>query len=529
MAAFDPDAYLAEKPFDPDAYLGQTKQSRTPIMGSLMSGALRGAGEIGSTILRVLPNAIGGDTAEESAQRRKSIGQAIDQLNEGLGVSAPLETAGKLGAEIAGTAGVGGVLARGASLIPGVATKAAPVIEALRTAGMSAGGATGLKGVATRALAGAGVGAGSAALINPSDAGMGAAMGGTIAASIPVAKLIGQVGTKMLGGSTGVGEEALNQAYRAGKEGNLDFKKALRGQSDITDVLGTAKQNLENMVAQKQDAYRKGMVNIKNDATVLDLSGIDKSLGDAVGMVTYKGQVKNDKAAQTLEKVASVIDEWKKLPAADYHTPEGLDALKQRIGGILEEIPYEQKTARTAVGKVYDSVKGEITKQAPEYASVMKGYSEASDTIKEIERALSLGEKSSADTAMRKLQSLMRNNVNTSYGYRNDLASKLEQAGGQEIMPALAGQSLSAYAPRGIQRALSGTGSAGLALSGNLPTALGLGLVSSPRLVGEAYQGAGKLADLVSKAGNKVSGGDVSKLAALLSQVPQRAYLDSAR
>lgn len=209
-------------------------------------------------------------------------------------------------------------------------------------------------------------------------------------------------------------------------------------------------------------------------------------------MATFKGQIKNEKAAQALSQIKGEIDNWKSLDPAQFHTPEGLDALKQKVGGILEEIPFEQKTARTAAGKVYDSLRSEISKQAPEYSKVMKGYSEASETIKEIERALSLGQKASADTSMRKLQSLMRNNVNANYGQRNQLAELLQQSGGQDFMPALAGQSLNSFVPRGIQQALSGTGGAGLALTGNVVPAAGLAAVSSPRLMGEAFYGAGK-------------------------------------
>jgi hypothetical protein len=268
----------------------------------------------------------------------------------------------------------------------------------------------------------------------------------------------------------------------------------------MDDVLGMAKQNLEAMGQQKQAAYRQGMAGIKSDKTVLNLSNVDQAVNDAIGMATFKGQIKNEKAAQALSQIKGEIDNWKALDPAQFHTPEGLDALKQKIGGILEDIPFEQKTARTAAGKVYDSLRGEISKQAPEYAKVMKGYSEASETIKEIERALSLGQKASADTSMRKLQSLMRNNVNTNYGQRSNLASEMITAGGQDFMPALAGQALNDFMPRGIQRAGVGTGGAGLAMTGNIPAAAGLAAMSSPRLMGEAFYGAGKAAGAVNPA-----------------------------
>jgi hypothetical protein len=174
--------------------------------------------------------------------------------------------------------------------------------------------------------------------------------------------------------------------------------------------------------------------------------------------------------------------------------------LKQKIGGILENIPYEQRTARTVAGGIYDSIKKEITNQAPEYAKTMKAYSDASDLIREIERSLSLGQKASADTAMRKLQSLMRNNVQTNYGQRIALAKELEAAGGKEMMPALAGQAMSEIVPRGIQRATAGPSVLGAFGTGGLPAAAGMAAVSSPRLMGEALYGAGRVGKGVSRA-----------------------------
>lgn len=413
---------------------------------------------------------------------------------------------GRLAGEVVGTLPVGGALAKGAGMVAkgvGAGKYAAPLVDALRTSGMSAAGQTGAKALATRMAGGAATGAVSSALINPEETGTGALIG----AGFPLAgKLVqgaGKLAKTAIGGSTGVGEEALTQALRAGREGGKvadDFTKAMRGESNMDDVLAMAKQNLDAMGQQKQSAYRQGMAGIKSDKTVLNLANVDQAVNDALGMATFKGQIKNEKAAQALSQIKGEIDNWKSLDPTQFHTPEGLDALKQKIGGILEDIPFEQKTARTAAGKVYDSLKGEINKQAPEYAKVMKGYSEASETIKEIERALSMGQKSSADTAMRKLQSLMRNNVNTNYGQRANLANEMIAAGGQDFMPALAGQALNDFMPRGIQRAGVGTGGAGLAMTGNIPAAAGLAAMSSPRLMGETFYGLGKASGAVNPA-----------------------------
>jgi hypothetical protein len=307
----------------------------------------------------------------------------------------------------------------------------------------------------------------------------------------------------VVGMTTGVGTEAARQAVRAGYQGgdigNL-FIENLRGNVPTEAVLESAKQNLAAMNATKQAEYRTNMKAIKADTSVLDFAGIDSAVNTAENIATFKGQVRNQKAADAVSEIKSEISNWKSLDPAQFHTPEGLDALKQKIGGILETIPYEQKTARTVAGGVYESIKKEITKQAPEYAKTMKAYSDASDLIKEIERSLSLGQKASADTAMRKLQSLMRNNVQTNYGQRINLSQELVAAGGREMMPALAGQAMSEIVPRGLQRATAVPSVIGAFSTGGLPAAAGMAAVSSPRLMGEMLYGAGRVGQVASRA-----------------------------
>lgn len=306
---------------------------------------------------------------------------------------------------------------------------------------------------------------------------------------------VGKAAAPVLGMTTGAGSEAIKQAYRAGREGGAtaeQFRSNITGTAPMTDVLDMARQNLVNMNQAKQAEYRSGMTNIKNDKTVLDFAGIDSALQQAQNKTSYKGKIVNERAAKELSDVQSIVDDWKAQTPAEYHTPEGLDALKQRIGDVLEGIPYEQKQARAAVKGVYDSIKAEITKQAPAYAKVMRDYSEASELIREIERSLSLGQKSTADTALRKLQSIMRKNVNTNFGQRVTLGRELS-ASGQDIFPALAGQALSELTPMGIQRATTPAAAYGAFSAGGVPLAAASLLSSSPRLMGEAAYGAGLL------------------------------------
>lgn len=303
----------------------------------------------------------------------------------------------------------------------------------------------------------------------------------------------GKVVAPVLGVQTGVGAEPFRQAFRAGREGGETaqaFRENISGATAMTDVLDAAKANLDALRTERSNQYRSGMTNISKDKSVLTFDGIDAALKQAEGRTKFKGQIKDKAAFDALTEAKSVVDEWKKLDPAEYHTPEGFDALKQGIGAVLEKFDPKTNSYNT-INQVYNSVKSEITKQAPVYANTMKEYTQATEQIREVERALSLGNKASADTAMRKLQSLMRDNVQTNYGQRVRLARELEKVGGRELMPSLAGQALSDIAPRGLQRATA-IPAGGLAyLIGGVPAA-GVSLAtSSPRLMGEAAYGAG--------------------------------------
>ena len=170
---------------------------------NLAAGAVRGAGSIGATLLAPRDMAEAGIAKLMGAdmprpERRQAMTDALGTL--GADTDSLAFGVGKLGAEIAGTAGAGGMLARGAALIPGAATKAAPLLDAIGTAGFKAGGMTGLPGLGVRSLGGGVTGAASAGLVNPNDAGTGGIIGMALPGAMKVGGVVGQkVGTLMRG------------------------------------------------------------------------------------------------------------------------------------------------------------------------------------------------------------------------------------------------------------------------------------------------------------------------------------------
>lgn len=150
--------------------------------GNILGGALRGAGGIGATI--VAPYDIVQDlragkglSLESNRQRRADMDWALQDL--GAQPDSMAFKGGKLGTEIAGTAGAGGLLAKGAAMLPGAA-RIAPLIESIGSGGFRNGGLQGLTGLATRGAGGAITGGAAAGLVNPEDAGLGAIVGGAV-------------------------------------------------------------------------------------------------------------------------------------------------------------------------------------------------------------------------------------------------------------------------------------------------------------------------------------------------------------
>jgi hypothetical protein len=481
-----------------DAIKRNQPQQESGTLKNLGLGALRGVGGIGASLAQPV-QALAGGFLGNNAEMRQNMEDNLSRF--GANKDTLAYQGGKLGAEIAGTYGVGGLAGRALSSVS-QAPKALALAEALKTGGMAKGVGTGMN------IAG---GAGNAALgtllVDPENTLEGAAIGAAIPAAGAAIPAVGNALANAIGGvGTHTGGESIKTAARSGMEGGQSgaaFIDNLRGNVPMTDVLDKAKAGLAQIGADRAQAYREGMKGVTADKSILSFNGIDDAIKNALGKVSYGGQVTNQKGAEVAQELADAVRNWKGLNPEQFHTAEGLDALKRSVSGTVESIPFEQNTARQVGGDVYNAIKREISSQAPDYAKTMKEYSDASELIGEMQRALSLGKGASTDTSMRKLQSVMRNNVNTNYGNRLDLARALEENGGVEIMPSLAGQALNSWTPRGLGNvAVGATGLAGAAIN---PSILGALLFQSPRLVGEGAYLTGKAAKGVSKGAEKIS------------------------
>jgi hypothetical protein len=321
-------------------------------------------------------------------------------------------------------------------------------------------------------------------------------------------------GSNVLGMTTGAGTESIRAAGRAGREGGeaaKTFTEHMRG-APVSEVVDRAKTALDQVRQERGKQYRSGMVDISKDVTVLDFAPIDAALAKADDVAKFrpsqapdsKGVRVNRSAGETNDAISTIVNDWKTLnpksplfkdidPAeltpANYHTPEGLDALKRIVGDIRNTVE-PGSSSMVAANTAYNAIKGEIVKQAPAYAKVMEDYEKASNKITETSKTFSLSKMAGNDTASRKLLSATRNNVQTNYGERGRMLNSLAEFD-PTLPDAIAGQSLNALAPRG----LVGRGGAMMALGGAVAdpvSSLAYLAASSPRIVGETVYAGGK-------------------------------------
>lgn len=350
------------------------------------------------------------------------------------------------------------------------------------------------------------IGAGTGALLTPTSEGrgqsaaFGAATGPLGEIAKPLIKGAGYLGKQTLGLSTGAGGDAVGEAFKAGTTKNPQFLANLRGEVPASDILEAAQSGLQTLKNQRRQAYEQGIQSTNKNQVFLDFKPIENTFQDTLKGLTVKGvggveaSRVGDKTLREIGQIKSVVDEWKSKP--ELHTAEGLDALKRRIDDLYSN--DMSKEAKSILTQTRGQVKQTIVKQDPNYAKTMRDYEQSLSLERELEQALGLGDKTAVDTAIRKLQSLTRNNANTSYQYRQQLADILKNQAGVDLMPALSGQALNSVAPRGIQKVLpsftagSGiTGAMTLGMEGLLPLAT-LPL-QSPRVVGEGAYLAGKM------------------------------------
>jgi hypothetical protein len=303
---------------EPNAFLAAPK--------NVALGALKGASDIGATILSPLDKAgVTGMTSEERRAKLK------DFFAENADPSSLAFKGGEVAADVAGTAGAGGILAKGFKFAPRIAA-------ALESGGFRLGGAPAtttagkVAAGATRVGAGAAVGGASAGLVNPEDAVAGGVIGGALP---PVAKAAGAAG-KALASEVAPEVAALYQKAKdlginvpADRIVNSKPLNALAASLNYVPLSGRAGTE-EAMVSQLNRAVSRTFGQ-DTDNVVSALRKAQTSLGDKFEMTLKGNKVKADE--ELLNDLSSHLDTANKELGAD-----GAKVIKNQVDEILSKI-----------------------------------------------------------------------------------------------------------------------------------------------------------------------------------------------
>ena len=267
--------------------------------GNFVLGALDTAANIGSTLLRPIDAVLNatGLTDKTNKERREQIKQFFEQNADPDSLSFK---GGQMAGALAGTGGVGGVLAKGASMVPALA----PYASAIASGGFNLGNAATKSAVANggiRALAGALQGGTQAALINPDDAVQGAAIGGLTPGAV---KLAGAAGDAVRAGldsgahklmqsalkptleqlRTGKAARAIDTLLKEGVNPTMGGVQKLGQRADDVEAAidaaingSTANISKADVMNRLNDAKQRFMtqVNPTADLAAIDAAGID--------------------------------------------------------------------------------------------------------------------------------------------------------------------------------------------------------------------------------------------------------------
>lgn len=308
-------------------------------------GLLRGAGSIGSTLLTgmdyltnkpTLSTLVTGETPmTRDKERRAAMDDALGRMGANTGSTE--FGVNKLASEVAGTSGIGGVAANTLSRVPGVATKAAPLIEALRTSGMSSAGQSGVKGLLARMAGGGATGYASAGLVNPEDANTG----GMIGAALPPAAKVAGEGGKLIGGMFRPAKESADLARKAVQDYGIPLTPAdlsgnalVRGARSALDDLPV----IGRMGARAKDGVQQGF----NKAVGATFGAPEASLTPEV-MDKASGAIKKELnriwEGSALQLDAQLLDDIGRVEskAAEKLNPEQAAQVSRQIQSLLSK------------------------------------------------------------------------------------------------------------------------------------------------------------------------------------------------
>ena len=337
--------------------VGANIKSTAGAVGDMAAGAVRGAGSIGATLLAPVDAAARGLGIQNDLIGRTDRRSAMDAGLQDMGAdtnSLAFKT-GKLGAEIAGSAGAGGAIAKAVPFAPQLA-------NALATNGFRTGALpTTLLGkagdMATRALGGGVAGGAQVGLVDPEHAGVAAGIGAALPPGIkalgamagPVGNALGRGAPLTAGRSAAVGAARDAGYVLPPTEINpsvlSSVVEGLSGKIKTAQAASFKNQPVTNTLAAKALGV--------DPATTLTpdvLQGIRKEAGQAYAAVKGTGTVTAD--APYMKALDDIAEKYQ--GAAESFPGLAPDTIPKLVES-LKQPSFDAKHAIDAIGILRDT------------------------------------------------------------------------------------------------------------------------------------------------------------------------------
>lgn len=307
--------------------------------------------------------------------------------------------------------------------------------------------------------------------------------GGMIAPAVGATTRLTGKGLKyLLGRTTGAGDVAVADAFRAGQGADKNFLSKIGEKIDAEGLEKKIQNNFNKIKQGRNMTYEEDMTRLKQ-------ANFDKRLNVepiANDIKTIIREVEGNNPELIDGEMAQVLSRTEKYLKSVVDKPErqdldGLDRLKKAIQRIKTTEGKESDAVKTQLSR---SVENQIRRQAPKYKQIMDRYAADSELIDDLKKVFSLNRNANSETILKKMQSTSRNNANTDWGHRAELLKKLDPTG--EIQKEISANALNSVTPRGLFG--SGAFYGGLFSVNPLLVA-----ASSPRAVGYGAYGLGKL------------------------------------
>lgn len=334
------------------------------------------------------------------------------------------------------------------------------------------------------------------------------------------AKLIGKGGrafgntlSALEGKLTGVGHDVVKQTFQAGLRNSKAWKTGFKNVEDADVLVREARGNIRDLANISKEKYLREAKKMIKANPPANWKPIARKLQDSVKstMDDVLGEYSTLTNPAEIEKLGLISDVvLERLRDPRTHNAGGFDHLKR----TLNSIKISEKGMPTAFrirAALANSVKREIANVWEPYGKMMDEYSSYKDLHRELGAAFGGPKHESMDLTLRKLQSAMRNQVNTGMGNKRKLLSEIDPT--ESMADKISGQAMQEIMPRGMMGATGPALSVGAGVFGGPATGIGLGMLESPRAVGRATFMAGqsglpfaKASQTLGKTGRKAVG-----------------------